>query len=214
MNQRLSLLLAVAATLVLMAAWRLGCRSSSEVATQGGAPPELAQIETIRREKSSANVPQLTNWAAHENPQVARAAVVALGEIPGTEPRAALQKLAEPSSPPPVRAAAIGALAQGGSEAIDVPKLIAVMGSDRDPLARAAAARGLAHYSNPERNEALRPFLKALSDADPQVRSWAIRGVHNISVKRFLFDPTAEPAKQRQQVIFIENRLKQLKVLR
>jgi hypothetical protein len=134
-----------------------------------------------------------------------------LAEIDPDTARGVLERQLRESQSAQRRAAAAAAL--GRMETGDPATLVATLSSERDAKVRAAAARGLARYSSTERRDALPALVAALRDPDPEVRRWAIRGIHRVSVQRFFFEPDKPPAQQEARIAFIKRRLRQLGLL-
>lgn len=212
MKRRLQILLLVAALLLVVVGVRLGCsgRGSS------GPLPEntdalLGRIDEIRRQGSAAEGQVLVPLTEHPDAAVARAAMDALAEIDPTTARDVLNRHLRQSQSTERQAAAAGAL--GRVTEGDAATLVATLRSEPDAEVRAAAARGLARYSGPERRGALPALVAALRDPNPEVRRWAIRGIHRVSVQRFFFEPDKPPEEQEQHIRFIEQRLRGLGLL-
>jgi HEAT repeat protein len=212
MNRRLQILL-VFAVLLLAAvggyfAW-MGRGSSGPLPK--GTHQLLGRIDEIRRSEHAADSPVLVPLTEHQDPAVARAAMDALAEIDPDTARNVLERQLRESQSTQRRAAAAAAL--GRVKAGNPATLVATLASERDGEVRAAAARGLARYSGPERRDALPALVAALRDPDPKVRRWAIRGIHRVSVQRFFFEPNKPPGEQEARIAFIERRLRVLGLL-
>lgn len=212
MSRRLQMLLVFAVLLLAAAGFYFGWMG------RGGSGPLpkdtdqlLGRIDEVRREGSPAESQVLVPLTQHPDAGVARAAMDALAEIDPDTARPVLERQLRQSQTAQRRAAAAAAL--GRVKAGNPATLVTTLTSERDSEVRAAAARGLARYSGPERREALPALVAALRDPDPKVRRWAIRGIHRVSVQRFFFEPNKPPGEQEARIAFIERRLRALGLL-
>jgi hypothetical protein len=211
MNRRLPIYLILIVVLLGLAGLRYGCRGGPAVVQGDSVDARLAEIHAIRQGKDPADTEQLLDLSRHQDQRVSRAAIYALASFEGSAPKESLHEVLRNGPTPDARAAA--AIALGQRE--DNPRtLIAVLSSERDPQVRAGAAQGLAHYCNPDRRDALPALMKGLRDPDPEVRAWAIRAIHKVSIKRFLYEPDKDPREQQDRIAYIEQRLRQLNLMR
>jgi len=171
----------------------------------------LAEIEAQRQRGSRADTELLKELSQHQEGRVSHAAMSALGHSGTTAGDEHLRGVLRSDANAETRAQA--AVALGGSAMADPQEIAVYLTAAQDPVVRAGAAKGLAKWSSPQKREALPKLVQALSDPDPQVRRWAIRGIHRVSVKRFVFDPDAAPETQRERVRYIETRLRQLDLM-
>lgn len=208
MIRRYQIYVLLAGLLLVGLVFRWGCsRQRDQIPAGDSLEALLAEIEILGRRQDSENVPRFVELAAHENKRIMRAAIYALGDNDSPQAAAALRTLLNEADNPEVRAAAAEALGQGSTT--DPGQLIKILNSEDDPLARLGAARGLARWSSPKRTAALPALVKALEDTDPRVRAWAIRGVHRVSIQRFLYQADKPPALQQDRIQYIQHRLRE-----
>jgi len=195
----------------LLAAGPAGCGSSKGGQGEGDVDELLAEIEAQRQRGARADVKRLNALAENSHERVSAAAISALGQSGTTEGDQHLAEILRGGADAEARANA--AVALGANPSADPQTITPYLAQGNDPVVRAGAAQGLARWSSPQRREALPTLVAALDDPDPKVRAWAIRGIHRISVKRFLYDPAQPPQTQRQQIDYIKRRLRDWNLL-
>jgi len=180
----------------------------------------LAAIEDLAGRTDERSVKVLRRMSNDSVPRVARAATKAIGRGYHHERnRKALRAIAAEADSGAARGAAATAL--GDCEDVN-PKLLArMLVNDRDPMARAGAARGLVRrwdrFAKPKRpgdelsqrqkavlaevrKVALSELLDALEDPDSRVRLWAITGVRRITAMHFVYVAERPPSEQRKEI--------------
>ncbi|MHC4177645.1 MAG: HEAT repeat domain-containing protein [Planctomycetota bacterium] len=212
MNRRLQVLLLLAALLLVVAGVYFGwVRRGSSGPLPKDPKQLLGKIDQLRRQGRAADGRVLVPLTEHSHAGVSRAAMDALADIDPDTARGVLERQLRESQSAQRRADAAAAL---GRVKIGRPDtLMSTLSSERDGKVRAGAARGLAQYSSTERRDALPALVAALRDPDPEVRRWAIRGIHRVSVQRFAFEPNKPPGQQEARIAFIKQRLRKLGLL-
>jgi len=166
----------------------------------------LKAIAALGERADAESIETLVDLAADPEPNVATAAVKAIGMFPKLSPAPLRKILASPDISPPARGEAAAALGKCPKASVEVAVLTEILTSKtEDPQVRAGAARGLARRRD---NMALKELVEALEDPDPRVRLWAITAIGRSTAFRFKFDAWAPPAKQQNEIRFIKETLR------
>jgi HEAT repeat protein len=145
----------------------VGAAKDDNAFVRWGVARVLGHVAPREAEKA---VPALTDLVADKNPKVALTALKDLQKYgPKAAPAVKALEAVVPKGEPPLRVAAIGALAAVGAEARGaVPLLTKVLEEAGEAPVRAAAAGALARLGGAEAAE--KALRKALDDEDAEVR--------------------------------------------
>lgn len=175
-------------------------------------PEALIRYIGQLRSRGQGGTAELIELAQHPNLGVARAAFAAVSDRQSDEVKEFLVDVARSDEPPQRRAAAIAALGKFPQTA--ATDLLALVGTEQPTTVRVAAAQSLARISGPQQHAAVPTLVVLLRDRHPEVRKWAIRGIHRaVPNKRFFYVPAQSPAEQQARIDYIEERLRELGVL-
>ena len=196
---RLILLASIVAVLALVVGWSWMSGTGGE-GVEGEAEVEDALLLLTQQADAEA-----MRAMAERQPDALPIAIRHLADRGTPEAYQALRAAVNSGAPDSVRAIAAGQL--GRFDDIDVDGLAMVARGDASAEVRAGATRGLAGWSNAERDAALPTLLDLLSDPDPRVRNMAITGVSKATGMIFEFDAAAEPYTQAGNIQNIRRRL-------
>ena len=210
MKQRLLIWGGIALLVLMILVVRFGCRGSADLPDGDSYEARMQQIDIMRQRQELGDIQRLVTLAEEDAGSIRSAAMFALAEFKGSQAGDPLCQIENHSGDASLRATAAEALGRRGE---GIPRLMEIVTSESDAAVRVGALRGLVTYSTTERRDALPTFLAALRDDDPEVRNWAMRGVTEISKKRFLYEPDKSPATQAERIAFIERRMKDLGLL-
>jgi len=175
----------------------------------GGGDPDspeparrLAAIAELRGSTDEKAVSTLHRLSRDPVPLVAVAAVKAIGAAPESNHQTLKQILTESDSGA-VRGEAAAEL--GKCKQVKTEILTEVMRTDKDPQARAGAARGLSRRRD---RGALEQLVAALEDGDPRVRLWAITAISRTTAMRFDYDAGKSPEQQQDKISVIKKILR------
>jgi HEAT repeat protein len=203
----LAAVLCVLALLLTLRAFFWGGGSGD--ASSADARKRLAGVESLRGREDNAARQRLVALADDPDRRVAFQAVKAMGVNRDEETYQALLQIAKEAQDPQVRGAAYSSLGQYDQTNLDL--LTGALQDEKEPLARAGAARGLAHKLEMNRQQgraAIPDLYRALYDPDPAVRGWAITAICKVTITRFNYSATTPPEAQRDRLKFIEDYLK------
>ena len=188
--------------------WFLGgdVAKASRLAGSGDAAERLEAIELLRGKHNDTAREILARLSKDKDLRVSLAAIRALGRDTCQQNRDVLAGLCKEADRARVRGAAAAALGQFK----DAPaaELVAVLRSDKDPIARAGAAEGLYHLRD---RSAAADLLAAMDDDDLTVRRWATKAFYRTVGLAFLYRPTDPRPKRRAAIAQIRSTLKWLK---
>lgn len=167
----------------------------------------LAAVAELRGKTDQASLEVLRRLSDDSEPRVAVAAVNAISSDSGKSSRI-LKEILAGSPSGPARGAAAAAL--GRCKDVDGGILADAL-TDKDPIVRAGAAKGLARRRE---GAALPEVVAALEDPDARVRLWAITAVARTTALRFDYDAATDPRRQRDKIKFIRETLRRRSGLR
>ena len=166
----------------------------------------LKAIAKLSGNADDESIQTLVDLAADPEPNVATAAVKAIGMFPKLSPAPLRKILARPDISPAARGEAAAAIGKCPKASVEVTVLTEILASKTEaPQVRAGAARGLARRLD---KMALKELVEALEDPDPRVRLWAITAIGRSTAFRFKFDAFAPPARQQNEIRVIKETLR------
>jgi len=198
-RHQIAVVLCVAALLALAGwlAYGFGCeRRAAGLARSDRLADRLRAIELFRGESTDLARQTLHRLTKDKEIRVALAAVRALAAVPDEESCRLLGDVCRGSPSGDVRGAAAAALGKYQNTPTDT--LAQMLAADKDPAARAGAARGLSGKRDRAAADALVVALER--DDDVRVRRSAMAALHSLLGVRFLYRPEA-PLSERQQAI-------------
>ncbi len=163
----------------------------------------LEAIQLLRQKRNSLARKVLLRLADDPDARVARQAVRAVGADLSKSNYRLLREMLNAGNPE-VRGEAAAAL--GRYEDTDVQLLLHTLHNDEAPAARAGAAKGLGRKADVTTLTDLTRALK--QDDSRQVRMSVITAIHDITIVRFKYDPSAPAAVRAKQVSAIESILR------
>ena len=199
----------LAAVLVLaLALWYVDSDTAKAARlARSGDPAERVQaVELLRGKHDNTAREILARLAKDKNLRVALAAIRALGRDACRQNQKVLTELCKHAARGKVRGAAAAAL--GRFKDTPAAELVAVLRSDKDPVARAGAAEGLYHLHD---RSAANDLLAAMDDDDLAVRRWAAKAFYRTVGLAFLYRPTDPRPKRRAAIARIRSTLRWLK---
>ena len=157
----------------------------------------LAAIEVLAERADDERAVEVLHRMSNDPvPRVARAATRAIGRGRRHERnRKALRTIIVEADCGAARGEAAAAL--GECEDVDPAVLTRMLAKDRDPMARAGAAKGLSRRRN---RDDLPELLDALEDPDSRVRLWAITAIRKITALHFQYVAERPPSEQRKEI--------------
>jgi len=188
-SPRFAVLIGLAVVLASIAVWRLLLSGGDEPADKSD--PNAARIARLRQQR---NVAALGRELTNPNPDVARRAIAALGEIGSESLDHVRGALAD--ARPRVREKAAATYAHVAQHK-DAAPLARLATTDESPNVRAAAVSGLDRMMAFEQMDAI---LAAMDDPDVLVRRRAANAAERFACVRVGYNADASPA-QRQAAI-------------
>ena len=166
----------------------------------------LTAINDLIGSRDQGVLDTLGELAGDAEPRVAKAAIRAIGSRGDEAGRLKLEQIAAKSKIGELRGAAAAEL--GNFTKTDYRLLTDILLKDKDPKARAGAAKGLKRLHN---HAALGLLVEALSDTDADTRCNAHEAIGATTAIRFKFDALASPETRDEQIAEIKNKLAHLK---
>ncbi|MBT3201132.1 MAG: HEAT repeat domain-containing protein [Phycisphaerales bacterium] len=166
----------------------------------------LDAISQLVDSTDQASLDTLVKLASDPELRVAKASIRAIGHRRDEPSRLVLKQLVSEHKSGELRGTAATEL--GRFKETDYRLLTAMLLEDKDPKARAGAARGLKLLHN---SAAVDSLLKALGDTDADVRAEAFRALGRCTGRWFEFDPNASLEARSTAIEVINDELTRIK---
>jgi len=168
----------------------------------------LKAISELVGQPDQASLDTLVKLVSDPELRVAKASIRAIGNRRDAPARLVLKQLASEHKSGELRGTAAAEL--GRFKETDYRLLTAMLLEDKDPKARAGAARGLTLLHN---SDAVDSLLKALGDTDADVRGEAFHALGRCTGRWFEFDPNSPLEVRTEAIEVIKGELARTKSL-